>query len=603
MCDPTIQPCLEVPLGGIRVNLGHDHRQKQSNHVTMMALSNVLKIIESVDRDVEDENNWNDLSPEHQEAIKNYQHVDGRESTLFSLEHFDKRKLLNLLSPDEKDAMRETNPDQKTFSLPLTIAAQKLEICCLQIENNLQAHIDDATRANNDPRTLEILQFYGKFFDRKFQRPPRQSEGVVSDTNDCSVCTVCDTLKAEQIHFNMFADESQIQFQRFKSFEMGGDRDSFRGHEEGETDAQHLDRIMARFGFEDNLRASLSPFLEDALENLICARCFLSSRPPPTLEPLTQLVFSAFLENLIRKMERAFTGTKANVVPVNGMDSVNREVEVCRNYMEMNAKRRRVAPRGTSKKTTLKIQSDFAIIEGRPNDTRYAAENSDVGIHQKQIFLHSKVNVEMKQWNLLYGRKNRSPLTQVAAESMVRYQELRQNSPKTLPETLFSLLTDCSTLYCVLHHVENKEYWISRSVSSPKVVLVGICWLFLSSIGKMHTNVRDWEIHDKDLAGRVKSESENKSCSILDSVDEEGKEEHAKDQDADGTENATFPQDTNVEPGTSMSVFRFRDDEEEEERLNWHTFFLMDNHRKYGAPLPLTEAILSLHNRLLDQDA
>ena len=52
--------------------------------------------------------------------------------------------------------------------------------------------------------------------------------------------------------------------------------------------------------------------------------------------------------------------------------------------------------------------------------------------------------------------------------------------------------------------------------------------------------------------------------------------------------------------GQDLPVVTFddieREQEEEEEPCKWQTFFLMENHRKYGMRLPLTEKLLELHN-------
>ena len=56
---------------------------------------------------------------------------------------------------------------------------------------------------------------------------------------------------------------------------------------------------------------------------------------------------------------------------------------------------------------------------------------------------------------------------------------------------------------------------------------------------------------------------------------------------------------------SSLPVVSFEDDEydeeeEEEKRKMWQTLFVMENYRKYGTPLPLTDGVLSLHNARYD---
>ena len=74
---------------------------------------------------------------------------------------------------------------------------------------------------------------------------------------------------------------------------------------------------------------------------------------------------------------------------------------------------------------------------------------------------------------------------------------------------------------------------------------------------------------------------------------------NSRDQDAHGTgDEAPEASGQNFEMFLPVVSFEDEDDdeEEEEERRNWQTFFLMENHRRYGTPLPLTERLLALHN-------
>ena len=59
----------------------------------------------------------------------------------------------------------------------------------------------------------------------------------------------------------------------------------------------------------------------------------------------------------------------------------------------------------------LTIQSDLVVWKGVvPNGHGSAVD-------QKEMFLNCNINVEMKKLDLLKGKMNRTPLTQVAAKS------------------------------------------------------------------------------------------------------------------------------------------------------------------------------------------
>lgn len=229
----------------------------------------------------------------------------------------------------------------------------------------------------------------------------------------------------------------------------------------------------------------------------------------------------------------------------------------------------------------------MAIIEGSSEKHK----NVPVGEQQKEMFLDCKVNVEMKRWQLLANSQNKSPLTQVAAESMARHLVLKQSNKDN--KVLYSLLTDCMVLYGVCHEVSSNEYWISRSVSTPEEILLSICWLYLCSIGHAESNVSKWKSVEEDDEAGDDEQMEGGSSTRLDSVDESDEVIN----DCNEAHGHSAPRGTNEEYEMMLPVVSFENDNDEEEREHhWQTMFLMENHRKYGTPLPLTESFLSLHD-------
>lgn len=160
--------------------------------------------------------------------------------------------------------------------------------------------------------------------------------------------------------------------------------------------------------------------------------------------------------------------------------------------------------------------------------------------------------------------------------------------------SLFSLLTDCSVLYCVWHQVENQEYWISRSVDRPNEMLMSICWLYLCASGLVQADVSSWEYRQEEDNGDISARDDDSVQSNLESVDE-------ADEDDDGNCHVRVSGGTHqVDTMENLPVVSFEDfemeEQEEEERRMWQRLSVMENHRKYGTPLPLTEDMLSLHD-------
>ena len=73
--------------------------------------------------------------------------------------------------------------------------------------------------------------------------------------------------------------------------------------------------------------------------------------------------------------------------------------------------------------------------------------------------------------------------------------------------------------------------------------------------------------------------------------------ESIKSHNNDGYQQSVTPEATKQEHDIMLPVITFEDDDEdkEEEHKMWQTLFLLENHRKYGTPLPLTEELISLH--------
>ena len=547
-----------------------------------MKLERVLRAIDLLDGDVANDVEWVSLPNNRKMAVEGYVYDEDYYSTdddPFTLDNFDNKKLWNLADPKLKT--RIATIDTESISLVLNKIASKLHLYCRDVLESLGEHIKKATETGEDPRTMDLLRFYGTFYDVSIPRSSRQSEAAVGDRNDCSSSVVGSTLKADQIHHNMFRDENnELSFQRFKRIAMGG-------VERARTD--DLGSLITAFGLQEQGQ-SLMEFFPEALTNLKNARSFLMRFGAP-LEPLTQSVFYAFLTDLLTKLNAAFESSNAYAQVVAGMTPIELQVSVSASYMRLNAKKRGVKTyQGGAKKTVLKIMSDVVIYEGYPSEH----EEETAASQQQKHFLDCRVNVEMKKWGLLSNRLNKSPITQVAAESMARRLKLKERCP----DGLFSLLTDCMVLYGVYHDVPGNTYWISRSENTAEEILVSICWLYLSSIRVVSVNnIADWEWIDEDDGDGAQGEEQS---SLLDSVDESGETDDCHHEDTNERRSGRREVSGQAFSEMDLPAVSFEDDEEAEEedrqRLEWQTFFLMENHRKFGTRLPLTDRLVELHN-------
>ena len=550
-----------------------------------MILFQALEFIDQLEKDLDDDEEWQKLSDERKALFESFVYAPGNpvlHDTTFRLdENFDKKQLWNVC---EERFRKWITEDAEKLELLLYLAVHRMELVRQDILYNFEKHVLVATERNKDHRAMDLLRFYGTFNASHDVSPPLHSYGTLkndSSGDSCRSSAITSVLKADRIHHNMFRDKnSEINCQKFKRFKIGGQLDP----------DLNLETLIANFGLNEQ-KDKLMSFLPEALANLQHARSFLARRGGSRMESLTQTVFYVFLSDLMEKMKSSFSSqSNGNVAVVTGMDAVEVEVTVCKEYMRRNAKKQKLNSRCgvSSQKTKLQIKSDVVILEGRTD--KYNQDS--VGIQQQKVFLDSKVNIEIKEWGFLANLKNKSPMTQVSAESMAR--SIKKNSKKN-DGWLFSLLTDCVVLYCVCHDVDKKNYWISRSVQTPEEMLLSICWLYLTSIGIVPAGTLDrWET-DEGNDGEVEDD-EGKTSSVLESIDESN---DTSDRNTTNDGNAdTGATSQEYEKNVPVVSFESMDDEEEEEmqREKWQTFFLMENHRKYGTPLPLTEKFLSLHN-------
>jgi hypothetical protein len=273
---------------------------------------------------------------------------------------------------------------------------------------------------------------------------------------------------------------------------------------------------------------------------------------------------------------------------VSGMETFKVDATVSADYMRKVPKRNR-NDNGGAKKVSLTIQSDLVVWEGELPDGENKAKK------QQRMFLECNVNIEMKKFELLKGRLNRTPLTQVAAESFVRRKYLANNDPK-LDLIFYSILTDISGLYVLWHEVKSEAadvYWVSRQETDPERFVAIIYWLCLCSMGKPTAPFDPRWKQETDTAklGEKGGDGEEEGSthgSELPSIDEAGP---TNDETQRPKESGAEEEECEDMVGVS-----FDESDEEREAEQWDTFYAIENHRILGTSLPLTTDLLELHN-------
>jgi hypothetical protein len=448
---------------------------------------------------------------------------------------------------DPEDREEFVNDDMTARAFARSIS-QRVNV----LSGLVREHIADHLKKKGGGDLMELIHFHSKGNDEAV------SLDALSDPNSCG-SSVGETLKADKIHHNMFRDKSELNQQTFSRFTFPQDDDIFGALKLEKARVDRLKKIV---------------------EDLKSIRSFLSCRSSCD-ESLTQAVFKVFLTSLLEGINGDDDpNEKYSAQLVSGMKTVRVKAVVSEKYMKQMSKKRSRNYTGGSKTVQLAIESDLVVWKGGPPDVGSKAEN------QQKMFLHCNVNVEMKKFELMKGVKNRTPLTQVAAESFARRKSL-----ETIPPKLYSILTDISGLYVLWHEVNNDAadvYWVSQQETDPERFVAIIYWLCLCSMGKSTAAFNPRWKQETHTAKQGEGEEEQDSThgSELASIDEAGPTNDDFQSKQTGAEE---------EECEDMVGVSFDDSDEEKEAEQWETFYAIENHRILGTSLPLTADFLELH--------
>ena len=471
---------------------------------------------------------------------------------------FTAAQLWNVADSSAREAWVAGNNLPAKFFTTLIIV--EFNVLCGLIREHIAGHL----KKNGGGDLMELIHFHSKGNGLEGMvptaRPRAVSLDALSNPDSCG-SSVGETLKADKIHHNMFQDKSELDQQTFSRFTFPKDGDIFGTLKLEKARVDRLNKIV---------------------EDLKSIRSFLSCLSSCD-KYLTQAVFKVFLTSLLEGINGDDDpNEKYSAQLVSGMKTVRVNAVVSEKYTKLMSKKRSRNYTGGSKRVQLAIESDLVVWKGGPPDGGNAAEN------QQKMFLHCNVNVEMKKFELMKGVKNRTPLTQVAAESFARKKSL-----ETIPPTLclYSILTDISGLYVLWHEVINDAadvYWVSRQETDPKRFVAIIYWLCLCSMGKSTAAFDPRWKQETHTAKKGEGEEEQDSTHMSDlaSINEAGPTNDDFQSKQTGAEE---------EECEDMVGVSFNDSDEEEEAEQWEIFYAIENHRILGASLPLTANFLELH--------
>lgn len=285
-------------------------------------------------------------------------------------------------------------------------------------------------------------------------------------------------LQSKHVHYGMFWG---LDSEKFWRFDLPSTLDSL------------LDKL------EDATKKDINKIVDESTVLLEGMPVDLSASG--ALEPQTQFGFQLVFRRMVKQL--CETGVlpekKLCVKPVNGMTPVEFKQTIRKEYWDSYLERKKnelnkKEPKNkswtaaTTREKTVAVESDLVLWD----EKEALVLGMGPGSEKKEMFLRTPLKIEMKRIGLLTSNMNRSELTQLALQSLARKEGRRQGRQEATgmhkskfdpEEQVFSILTDCTTLYVLCHHVNNGTYWMSRGITEPSEKAVALCWLVLVTSG------------------------------------------------------------------------------------------------------------------------
>ena len=473
----------------------------------------------------------------------------------------------NSLADDERNKLvsTELNKESEGGEFQARFLKNSLRLAkkeCKEIVTSVKANLEDIILH----APLEALFLFDLFLElgRKREKsqsdaPVRKSLEALSDKSEASSAELGNKLTAEKVHHNMFASEE------------------FR------------EQAFIRFEFPQDFHQELSDDFGQVVQALHTIQSFLTVARPRAKEDVTQALFSLFMEKLVNVFNTSMglegQACRHTVTSVTGMKTVDVKVTVTEQYMQENSAMRDLARKATIPyergdwATEMSVRSDLVVY---PSSVTGAGESSET---QRKQFIQCDLNIEMKRFRSLLGSKNKSPLTQVSAESYARKSQLDD------PQVLYSVLTDCCGFYTLCHLVkpegESDEYWISRQENDPERVVAVLCWLLRWSRSTDAPDLKHWRVVTaQDQRGTANEEHNT------------GSQERGNNNvpDTDSTSAGCHPTKRTKRGGRERAGFSWDDLEEddvsEDEGVDWSHFYALQSQRQVGQKFHFTGEFL-----------
>ena len=418
-----------------------------------------------------------------------------------------------------------------------------------------------------------------------------------------SKTTVQANLVGKNVHFMMF-DEGSTKIKCFR-FDFG--------ESQLDTDPNVLgDPTRIEKTFCDNL--SLAEEVQKKLpihaQRLEMAQNVLSQIDNVS-ESQTQDLFDHVLSMMLRHLEDA--NSNSNSLPiidsVVGMKDMVVVVEVCAAYLRAQAEAKGQPTENIeSSRMTLTIKSDLAVsmlpaASAQPENTESLEEVDKPSPEKEKLqrLLYCNYNIEMKIAHGELKHGGQQPKSQLLAESLARSIELR--TAGTPRKVLFSMLSDCCSLYVLVHFPDSGNAYLSRREIEPGRMVAVIAWVhFMSTYALSDESkfseesfVAKFSIGDLTFADEFQKQ---KRASGNMNVNKSAKSKRNKGS----RKKAPEPR---LDSAAAEQLIAEVEDEivSQKRKLDHEAFVAYRNHYNFGWPLPPMERNLGVATSQQDNDS
>lgn len=376
-------------------------------------------------------------------------------------------------------------------------------------------------------------------------------------------------LTGDSVHFMMFQRGGDaIECRRFSFGDSTLDGNPQATGIRREIPLEFLDSLGLDRKFADDLRENVIRL--DQVQQILNVE-------GPWNESHTQTFFQHILSSVISIIDEG-TNDPCRVLDVTGMAEFEVMVEVCKEYL--NSQNKAGTPVYAGRPTRLRIKTDLVVesLNGK-SGVRLTAEEL------KRATLSSKYIIEIKKAKDYLRNSGGKQKSQLIAESLARHRVLARGGSNAL----FSVLTDCCSLYVLVHFRDEQQAYLSRREIEPGRIIGVLVWLHTKSKRSIDLTLKEFlesgfvigeKTLDTEIADTVNAKKRSRSIG-------------SRSNQSRSDDGGTMQHDTKSHDILVLDVSAAGEKEKRDAEIaQLATFSAFQNHYHFGCDLPMTDGVM-----------